>query len=223
MESTKPYGNLSKAKVLVIGHDPQLVNSATIAEYCFFADYYMDKYKEIKPTDISEKKKYYFARALYLYINNLTNHKYKNDEIYITNLCNNEINRNTSGTIYIPENEAKEGLIQIKYLLDNSKIEKVFAQSMQVNYWLQKLGLYSSNDNYIKLSEPIESFALNGEYVPYYIKQGNISSPFYKICGNEFNVGNKAKLYPIIHVKQYNDGKCGVYKKKLELCKKLNK
>lgn len=35
MKFVKPYGNLDKAKVLVIGHDPRLIKSETIAEYCF--------------------------------------------------------------------------------------------------------------------------------------------------------------------------------------------
>lgn len=35
----KDYGELSKAKVLVIGHDPRLRANDTIAEYYFFADY----------------------------------------------------------------------------------------------------------------------------------------------------------------------------------------
>ena len=221
MNCTKPYGDLEKSKVLVIGHDPRLIYSETIAEYCFFADYYMEKYKGTKPTSISEKNKYNLARSNYLYINNLTNYKYKNEEIYITNLCNNGLVRSTSGTVYIPESEAEKGVAEIKEILNNSKIEKVFAQSAQVNYWLQKLGIYSSNDDYVKLSEPVESYSEQGEYMPYY-RVKKLPSPFYSICGKEYMIGDKVKLYPIIHVKQYNNGDCGVYKKKIELCKSLN-
>jgi hypothetical protein len=221
MEKCKPWGSLEKAKVLVIGHDPTLINVDTIGEYCFFANYYMEKYKNIKPTKANEKKRYDLARALYLYIYNLTNYKYKKDEIYITNLCNNALPRPSSGTVYIPREEAINGLNEIYNILKNSNIEKIFVQSVQVNYWLQELGMYSSKNNFVELAVPIRSYADKGQYVPLYKIKG-IRSPFYDICGNKYMVDSNKKLFPIIHVKQYNNGECGLYKRKIELCKRLN-
>jgi len=40
MYPTQPYGDITKAKVLIIGHDPRLQQSDTMAGFCFFADYY---------------------------------------------------------------------------------------------------------------------------------------------------------------------------------------
>lgn len=91
----------------------------------------MEKYKNNKPIVYSEKRKYDFARALYKYINNLTNYKYKDDEIYVTNLCNNELVRNSASTVYIPGDEAIKGITEIKEILNKSNIEKIFVQSAQ--------------------------------------------------------------------------------------------
>lgn len=73
--------------MFVIGHDPRLQKSDTLAEYCFFADYY---FREV-PTQRSEKAKYELAGALYSYVNFITNNKYSSEEVFVTNLCNIEL------------------------------------------------------------------------------------------------------------------------------------
>lgn len=57
----KPFGDLKTAKVLVIGHDPRLQKSNTIAEYCFFADYFFRPL----PKSPSELRKYKLAESLF--------------------------------------------------------------------------------------------------------------------------------------------------------------
>lgn len=197
MRICKDYGNIKKAKVLVIGHDPRLKLSDDIAEYCFYADY---KFKaDIK--DKKDKRKKEFSKAVYDYIFELTNNKYNVDEIYFTNLCNDELpHAPKKKTVYIPIDKAKEGIKRIKDILNNSDIEFIFAMSLQVNYWLQELGFYSSNNEFLKNTIICDKGKLSIN--PYFktIKSGT----FKEICGNIYTVdGSKAKIIPILHVTQY--------------------
>ena len=59
---TKPWGDPETANILVIGHDPRLQETATIADYCFFADYYFQP----KPEKKNELRKYGLAESLFL-------------------------------------------------------------------------------------------------------------------------------------------------------------
>ena len=196
MTETKVFcsGDISKGRVLVIGHDPRLQRSGTIAEYCFFADYFFRP----KPTKKSELSKYKLAESLFSYIRYLTSNRYTDDELIITNLCNRELKHAPKGkTVLIPEEYAKKGIADIENILKSCRqIEIIFAMSQQVNYWLQKLGLYSSTENYISQSEPKKDKAARGYYEP----KG--TSPFLEICGNKYFV-NKIPLFPVLHVKQF--------------------
>ena len=62
---TQPFcaGDISRAKVLVIGHDPRLQKTDTQAGYAFFADYF---YHAI-PLKKSERAKYQLAEAMFGY------------------------------------------------------------------------------------------------------------------------------------------------------------
>jgi len=61
--------------------------------------------------------------------------------------------------------------------------------SLQVNYWLQKLGLYDSKDGFVEKSSP----KTNG------IKE---KSTFQMICGNNYQVSEGAQtVIPILHAK----------------------
>ncbi len=195
MFETKVFGDVSKGRVLVIGHDPGLQQSRTVAEYCFFADYF---FKPI-PTQSRELAKYKFANSLFSYIGWLTSYKYAPNELIITNLCNKSLRRAPEAegkTILIPEEYAKEGLENIKNILKSSQIEIILAMSQQVNYWLQKLGFYSSTENYLEQSRPKEKAAQNHYYEPVG------KSPFLEICGNKYCVGT-IPLFPVLHLKQY--------------------
>jgi hypothetical protein len=195
---TKDWKSLETATALVIGHDPRLQKSDTVAQYALFADYIFNP-KPIKP---SEKKKYELAKATFDQIRGLTNNQINPNTVYVTNLCNNSLTHAPVGkTVLIDEIEAKEGYQNILQILhDNPTIEYVFPMSLQVNYWLQKLGLYNSNNDFVRYSEPKEIGLKND--LPYFqpLRQGT----FTLICGNVYEVINgHQKVIPILHSKNY--------------------
>ena len=188
-----PFGNLKKAKVLVIGHDPRLQNSDTIANYCFFANYF---FKPI-PKSSSEKAKYNLARAVFSYIGHLTSYKYTAGQIYITNLCNYSLpHAPKNKTVLIPENIAEEGCQDIQSITARTDLDVILPMSQQVNYWLQYFGFYKSTDKYLADSKPRQK-GLESEY---YEPKGK--APFLQVCGNKY-FHNEIPLFPILHVKQY--------------------
>ncbi len=83
---TQPFcpGDIHQAKVLVVGHDPRLQQSHTLAENTFFADYF---FRPI-PTKKNERAKYQLAEAVYGYVGYLTSYRYTAEQIILTNLCN---------------------------------------------------------------------------------------------------------------------------------------
>lgn len=183
-------------KALLIGHDPRLQNSDTQAEYVLFANYFFDN--TIK--DRSFKSKYGLAASAFNQITNITNGKIKPEEIYITNLCNSVLPHAPKGkTVHIPEEKAITGVENIKRIIrENPSIEYIFPMSLQVNYWLNKLGLYNSNAEFIKKSTP-KTIGVQNEQ-PYY--EPKEKSPFLMICGNLYQVtGGTQTVIPILHAK----------------------
>ncbi|MBP8993836.1 MAG: hypothetical protein KBG30_08500 [Bacteroidales bacterium] len=183
-------------RALLIGHDPRLQNSDTQAEYVLFANYFFDK--TIK--DRAFKSKYGLATSAFNQITNITNGKIKPEEIYITNLCNSALPHAPKGkTVYIPEDKALAGVENIKRIIEeNPSIEYIFPMSLQVNYWLQKLGLYQSSAEFVVISTP-KTIGIQHE-PPYYEPTGK--SPFLLICGNRFQVtGGTQTVIPILHAK----------------------
>lgn len=193
----KDWGNINKAKVLVIGHDPRLQRSNTIAEYCFFADYY---FKD-KTDDKQSKRKKGLAKSVFNLVFELTNQKYAAEEIYITNLCNEELPHSPKGkTVYIPEEKAVEGVNRIKNILKRGNFEYIFATSLQVNYWLQKLGVYSSESIFLENTEPVKRVTDNNKL--YF--RAKKAATFKIICGNIYKTNEeKINLIPVLHPKQY--------------------
>ncbi|WP_146142099.1 hypothetical protein [Prolixibacter denitrificans] len=183
-------------RALLIGHDPRLQNSNTQAEYVLFANYFFDN--TIK--DRSFKSKYGLAASAFNQITDITNGKIKPEEIYITNLCNSALpHAPKSKTVYIPEDKAVEGNENIKRIVkENPSIEYIFPMSLQVNYWLQKLGLYYSSAEFVEKSTPKAKGIQNEP--PYYEPVGK--SPFLMICGNRYQVaGGTQTVIPILHAK----------------------
>ena len=187
---------LNSPKALLIGHDPRLQNSDTQAEFVFFANYYF--HNSIK--DRSFKKKYGLAASAINQLTHITNGKISPDEIYLTNLCNSALPHAPKGkTVYIPEDKAMQGYENIKQILAKYPgIQYVFPMSLQVNYWLQKLGLYESGDSFMELSSP----KLKGvEHCPPYY-EAKSTRTFLMICGNQYPViGSSQVLIPILHAK----------------------
>jgi len=183
-------------RALLIGHDPRLQQSDTQAEYVLFANYYFDK--TIK--DRAFKSKYGLAASAFNQITQITNGKIKPEEIYITNLCNSTLPHAPKGkTVCIPEDKAIAGVENIKKIIEeNPNIEYLFPMSLQVNYWLQKLGLYQSSNEFVIESTP-KTIGIQNE-PPYYEPIGK--SPFMLICGNRYQVaGGTQTVIPILHAK----------------------
>lgn len=194
---TQPFcaGDVRNARVLVIGHDPRLQSSGSLAEYAFFADYFFRP----EPAQASERAKYQLAEAVYGYVNYLTGNCYGTNELVLTNLCNLPLpHAPRFKTAWIPEAEAQAGLDAIRAILDQSSIELVFAMSQQVNYWLQKLGFYPAMAVFLERAEPLSEGLQHDP--PYY--EPTKSRAFQLICGQCYSDGQRA-VVPILHVKNW--------------------
>jgi hypothetical protein len=96
---TKDWKPEKEPIALLIGHDPRLKASDTIAEFSLFANYYF----ESNSKDRSFKSKYGLAASAFDQIKYITNGNIKPEEIYVTNLCNLALPRALDGkTVYIP-------------------------------------------------------------------------------------------------------------------------
>ena len=197
-EMTKDWRARTKAKVLLIGHDPRLPKSDALAEYCLFANYYFNP----KPLDPEERRKYRLAETAFKHIAYVTYDKIKPDEVYMTNLCNEALDRAPENkTIYVPPEKAKRGIDNIRRILaENSSIQFLFPMSLQVNYWLQKLDFYRSDHDFLTNSEPKQR-GLNSNpayYEP--LKSGT----FKHVCGNHYKLTEGQQMViPILHLKNF--------------------
>ena len=101
----------------------------------------------------------------------------------------------------IPEEKAVEGLQNIRLILANHPtIKYVFPMSLQVNYWLQKLGFYTPNKRFIEDSEPNAAGLMSTP--PYY--QPKKQRTFLMICGNQYKVIDGEQIViPVLHVKNF--------------------
>jgi hypothetical protein len=154
------------------------------------------------PTKTNEKRKYGLAQTTFNHISYLTNKTIEPETIYVTNLCNDGLPHAPKGkTVLIPEGIAIEGIERIREIIkENPTIKYIFPMSLQVNYWLQKLGFYSSNNGIVEKSEPKEIGLLNDP--PYY--QPKQSRTFMLICGNAFPINDGRQIVvPILHSKQF--------------------
>jgi hypothetical protein len=141
--------------------------------------------------------KYRLAESLYAYVGWLTSYNAKTDELLITNLCNSALPHAPKGkTILIPEEEARKGAEKIKRIIKSGNVQLVLAMSLQVNYWLQKVGVYTADGDFLMEAAP-KIQGIEGKYYKPVSK-----SPFIKICGKKYYVGS-IPLFPILHVIQY--------------------
>lgn len=187
-----------KPIALIIGHDPRLRDSDTIATYALFANYFFEE----APKRRSEKQKYGLAKSTFDQISYLTNDTIKPEDVFVTNLCNNVLPHAPKGkTVYINETEARIGVEHIKdILIKYPTIKYIFPMSLQVNYWLQELGLYNSGCEFVCMSEPKEQGINNIE--PFY--KPKKQRTFLLICGNQYKIDDKKRIViPILHSKNF--------------------
>jgi hypothetical protein len=197
MIMTQPWGDPDSARVLVIGHDPRLQRSNTIAGYALFADYY---FLPQKRTGQGERQKHELASLLFDYVTDLTAGRYNPREVLVTNLCNQPLPHAPSHhTVLIPRMAAEHGLASIRSLVAGSKVKLILAMSQQVNYWLQALGFYGPVVEFLKRAEPAPR-GLSAQ-PPYY--QARADSAFPLICGKKYLADSCYALYPVLHVKQW--------------------
>lgn len=197
--TTKDWAAKEKPYALLIGHDPRLQASDTIAEFALFADYF---FKPIS-SQVSEKKKYGLAKSVFEQITEITNGKVKPENIHVTNLCNKALPHAPRGlTVLIPENEAHEGVKHLQDVLKaNPSIKFIFPMSLQVNYWLQELGFYSADKKFLTETKPSDRGLEN---TPPYFKPKKTRT-FLQVCGRIFETNADAKrvVIPILHAKNY--------------------
>ena len=186
-------------KVLLIGHDPRLQSSDNEAEFALYSDYYFEK----KTLKSNERKKYGLAATSFKQVTDITNNKFRPEEIYVTNLCNEFLPHAPKGkTVLIPESIAKDGYERILTIISQYKtIECIFPMSQQVNYWLQYFGLYDKDTDFLEKAAPKQKGIDNDK--PYYEKKKKKDAPFLDICGNVYTLKTGQKLIPILHTKQY--------------------
>lgn len=185
------------SKVLLIGHDPRLQSSDTIAEYALFADYFFKGQLKNR----SDKSKFDFARKSFEQIMEITNKRYRAEEIYVTNLCNESLPHAPKGkTVLIPGTIAKEGVERIKGIIKrNSSIEIIFPMSQQVNYWFQRYGLYRTDTAFVENAQPKQKGIDNNH--PYY--EPMRQRAFLDICCEVYTLKTGQRIIPILHTKQY--------------------
>ena len=191
---TRPYGNPASARLLVIGHDPRLQRSDTLAEFAFFADYFFQQ----EPRAPGEKQKYELARSLYKYIDYLTDASCVPKAVLVTNLCNEALARPSKGTVFIDEEHASQGIRDIEGLIRDSSIRAIVAMSQQVNYWLQQLGFCEHVKDFLDGAAPAPQ-GLRSEPPSY---KGRKSGIFRTICGRVLK-GRLAPVVPVVHVKNW--------------------
>ena len=192
---TKDYKPTNPAKALIIGHDPTLRATETKPGYAFFADYYFKK----EPHNKSENRKYMLAKKTFEQIVEITGGKIRANEIYVTNLCNKKL-PHSDGVVRIPKEAAVDGVARIREILKaNPTIQYVFPMSLQVNYWLQELGFYTSNDGFLENTRPKENNGNDRKFKP---RKGRT---FLLICGKQYKISNGEGqiVIPILHTKQY--------------------
>lgn len=186
------------AKILVVGEDSNLQWSETVPEYVMFADYYFRSF----PQDHGERSRNVEARNLFNYITSLTANKVTPEEVYITNLCNDNVEPSPKGKrVFIPEAKALKGIEHIKWILsENPSIKYIFAMSLQTNYWLQKADFYTGNADFLSAAEPRRTGMENEQ--PFY--QPVNGKAFSSICGNVYEVeGSLVKVIPILPTKDF--------------------
>ena len=196
---TKDWKPALTARVLLISEDPNLQWSDSLPDYPHFADYYFRKI----PRDHGERSRYVEACDLFDMIEYLSNNEYSPNEVLITHLCNDSLERAPKGKkTLIPPFMAIKGVEHIRWILEqNPTIECIFSCSMQTNYWLQEAGLIPAHKEYLKGAEPRRTGKQNDP--PYY--QPVNAKVFAEICGKETFLIDKpdVRVFPLLPVRDF--------------------
>lgn len=195
---SKDWKAVKDAKVLLVGEDSNLQWSDGVAEVVMFADYYFRGF----PSDDGERSRNVEAQNMFAQLMYVTGGRFKPEDVYVTNFCNDRVEAAPKGKrVLIPEAKAIRGLDHIEWILiANPTIEWVVPMSLQTNYWLQKLGFYGDDAEFVAEAEP-KRVGLSSE-PPYY--QPVDGKAFARICGKVFDAKEKpVKVVPILAAKSY--------------------
>ena len=199
MNSCRPFGNIDKARILVIGHDPRLQRSDAQAQYAFFLNYL----EEPRPTRPSERRKYDFASSVFNYVRHLGGPSVELEDMFFTNLCNEFLERPIAGgTVLITNDAAERGTQAIEGILSSGSFKVILSMAPQVLYHLVRLGFVANPDEnllaFLRTARPSPAAAIRKAYVPV----GR--SPFLKVCGRKYyHKSDEVPLIPVVHVKQW--------------------
>lgn len=197
MNCCKPYGNPSRAEILVIGHDPRLKKGKAEAEYAFF----MNLLEETEPSNRVKKSEYDLANSTYSYIRELTGDRVPLGNMYFTNLCNEFLPRpENKGTILIPDGLADKGICDIEDALEKGPFKVIVPMALQVFYHLVRTGFVTDGSGdelqtFCSQSKPVDKAKEKDIY------KAAVDSTFLRVCGRTFYHG-KVPVVPIVHVMQ---------------------
>ncbi len=197
MRTVNPFGDVNKATILVIGHDPRLQRSQAEASVAFFLDYLDCP----RPTWPPEARKYDLAKALWDYIGELAGRTIPLAELYVTNLCNEFLEHAPdSGTVLIPDDKAQRGVEEIAQTAAAGKFKVILPMAVQPFYHLCRLGFLDEDSELVRQflagACPRPDKAAQGVYV----QSGK--APFLAVCGQRFH-HQGVPVVPIVHVKQW--------------------
>lgn len=198
MTTAKPYGDLQKAKVYVIGHDPRLKNSDTAAKYVFF----LDLLESSPPGGGSQKAKYNLACSVIEYVMRLTSWRLSINEMYFTNLCNEFLPHAPKGcTVLISDEVADSGIREIENTIASGAPKLILPMSLQVFYHMVRADFVTGDkerlDTFIQKAIPREKWRNLGAY-----KESG-AAPFLDVCGVVF-YHNQVPVIPILHIKSWS-------------------
>lgn len=195
----KPFGNIEKARVLVIGHDPMLQNSNAQAQFAFFLNYL----RNLPPANPSEKRKYSLASSVVSYIKYLGGSLVLLKNMYFTNLCNEFLDRPIGGgTVLIADEAADKGIQAIEDTLSRGSFKVILPMTPQVFYHLVRTGFVSDSDEilqaFLRRAQPKPTAKERKAYEP------TARSPFLLVCGQEYcHRNDHIPIIPIVHIRQW--------------------
>jgi hypothetical protein len=200
MNACRPFGNIDKARILVIGHDPRLQTSDAQAQYAFFLNYL----EKSRPARTSERRKYDFASSVVNYIRHLGGPSIALEDMFFTNLCNEFLERPIAGgTVLITDDAAERGSQAIEGILSSGSFKVILPMAPQVLYHLVRLGFVANPDEnllaFLRKARPSLTAAVRKAYVPIG------ASPFLRVCGRKYHHRNDGvPIIPVLHVKQWS-------------------
>jgi hypothetical protein len=197
MQTVKPFGDPSRATILVIGHDPRLQRSDAKAEFAFF----MDTLLHLKPARRSEARKYDLAQAVVDYVAALAGRAVQLEELYVTNLCNEFLPHAGAGeTVLIPDAQAQWGVDEITRTVAAGHFRVILPMSQQVLYRLCQYGFVEDRPELVgpftSGARPDKKAADRGAY------RAVGAAPFLAVCGQRFR-HRSVPVIPIVHVKNW--------------------